>query len=130
MGCINGLIVTKGRIVPFVATLGTMSAVRGLVLVYTDQKAIMGTIPGFEFLGGGSVGFIPTPFIFAFLILVIFHNVAPSSSPIRVSRPFKNSNVFSPSKQHPMKYEDLIHSPRQRASLPPGLGSCGPPWTF
>ena len=52
VGCINGLLVTKGRIVPFIATLGTMSAVRGLVLVYTDQKAIMGTIRGLEFLGG------------------------------------------------------------------------------
>jgi ribose transport system permease protein len=37
VGCINGLLVTKGRIVPFIATLGTMSVVRGLVLVYTDQ---------------------------------------------------------------------------------------------
>lgn len=85
VGCINGLLVTKGKIVPFIATLGTMSVVRGLVLVYTDQKAIMGTIPGFEFLGSGSVGFIPTPFIFAFVILMIFHNVLTK---MRIGRNF------------------------------------------
>lgn len=53
IGCINGLLVTKGKIVPFIATLGTMSVVRGLVLVYTDQKAIMGVLPSFEIIGGG-----------------------------------------------------------------------------
>jgi ribose transport system permease protein len=75
IGCINGLLVTKGKIVPFIATLGTMSVVRGLVLVYTDQKAIVGTLPSFEFMGGGTIGFIPIPFIIALIILFIFHGL-------------------------------------------------------
>jgi ribose transport system permease protein len=75
IGCINGLLVTKGKIVPFIATLGTMSAVRGLVLVYTDQKAIMGVLPSFEIIGGGTIGFIPIPFLIALIILMVFHGL-------------------------------------------------------
>lgn len=73
VGCINGLLVTKGRIVPFIATLGTMSVVRGLVYVYTDQKAVMGILPSFEVIAGGTIGFIPIPFLIAVLLVLVFH---------------------------------------------------------
>jgi len=73
IGCINGLLVTKAKIVPFIATLGTMSVVRGLVYVYTEQKAVMGILPSFEILGGGNIGFIPITFIFAVIVVLVFH---------------------------------------------------------
>lgn len=73
VGCVNGLLVTKARIVPFIATLGTMSVVRGLVYVYTEQKAVVGIIPSFEIIGGGTIGFIPIPFIVAVLVVLVFH---------------------------------------------------------
>jgi ribose transport system permease protein len=85
VGCINGLLVTKGKIVPFIATLGTMSVVRGLVLVYTDQKAIVGTLPSFEFISGGTIGFIPIPFIISLTILFIFHSLLTK---MRIGRNF------------------------------------------
>src|SRR4051812_41325322 len=40
IGLLNGLLVTRGRIVAFVATLGTMSLVRGLLLTYTGQQSL------------------------------------------------------------------------------------------
>lgn len=36
LGLVNGLIITKGRITPFIATLGTMAIFRSLALVFKD----------------------------------------------------------------------------------------------
>jgi ribose transport system permease protein len=69
VGACNGLLVTRGRIVPFVATLGTMSVVRGMLLTYTRQQPLSGIDEGFTYWGGGSVGFVPLPMIITLLIL-------------------------------------------------------------
>ena len=42
LGAINGLIITKGKVAPFIATLATMTIYRGLTLVYTDGRPISG----------------------------------------------------------------------------------------
>ena len=40
LGVISGLLVTKGRLQPFIATLITMTAYRGLAMIITDGKPI------------------------------------------------------------------------------------------
>lgn len=70
IGAVNGLLVTKGKIVPFIATLGTMSLVRGMVLTYTGQRPIPGTDSDFTFWGAGNVGFIPVPLIVTLLLML------------------------------------------------------------
>ena len=40
VGFLNGFIITKGKLQPFIATLATMTILRGLTLVYTDGKPI------------------------------------------------------------------------------------------
>lgn len=40
LGVVSGLLVTKGRLQPFIATLITMTAYRGLALILTDGKPI------------------------------------------------------------------------------------------
>ena len=40
MGMINGLMITKGKMAPFIATLATMTIFRGLTLVYTNGNPI------------------------------------------------------------------------------------------
>ena len=40
VGFLNGFIITKGKLQPFIATLATMTVLRGLTLVYTDGKPI------------------------------------------------------------------------------------------
>lgn len=40
LGTVSGLLVTKGRLQPFIATLVTMTAYRGLAMIITDGKPI------------------------------------------------------------------------------------------
>lgn len=63
IGLINGLLVTVGRIAPFVVTLGMVTIARGLTLIYTKGYPISGFGPGFRKLGGGYVLGIPIPVI-------------------------------------------------------------------
>lgn len=73
IGAINGLLVTKGKIVPFIATLGTMTLARGMMLTYTLQKPIIGQDEAFQFWGAGSIGAVPTPIIIVLAMAVILH---------------------------------------------------------
>jgi ribose transport system permease protein len=70
VGAFNGLLVTRGGIVPFVATLGTMSVIRGLLLTYTGQQPLSGHDDAFVFWGGGSIGIVPVPLVLSLIILV------------------------------------------------------------
>ena len=71
VGAFNGLLVTRGRIVPFVATLGTMSVVRGGLLTYTGQQPLSGVDDAFHVWGGGSLGIVPVPLVLALVIVVV-----------------------------------------------------------
>jgi ribose transport system permease protein len=62
-GIFNGLVVTYGKLPPFIATLATMSIGRGLLLIYTNGAPIWGLPDSFEFLGQGYILGIPTPLI-------------------------------------------------------------------
>lgn len=75
VGLLNGLLVTKGKIVPFIATLGTMTLVSGMMLTYTRQQPIAGHDDAFTFWGSGSVGPIPMPLIVVLVISLILHFV-------------------------------------------------------
>jgi ribose/xylose/arabinose/galactoside ABC-type transport system permease subunit len=65
LGVINGLIITKARVPPFIATLGMMTVARGLALTYTEGRPITGLPDSFRFLGTGSLGPIPMPILIA-----------------------------------------------------------------
>ena len=69
LGLVNGLVVTRGKIVPFVATLGTMSLVNGLLLTYTGQRSLVGGDDAFAWWGGGQVGPVPVPLIVVLAVL-------------------------------------------------------------
>lgn len=75
IGTINGLLVTKGKVVPFITTLGTMTLVKGIMLTYTKQLSIAGTDESFTFWGDGSIGVVPTPFIIVLIVALILHVV-------------------------------------------------------
>ena len=70
LGFINGWLVSRIRVPPFIATLGMMSFARGLALAYTGGKPVTGLDDGFRFLGTGIVGRIPMPVIIAFLVFL------------------------------------------------------------
>ncbi len=66
VGGVIGTLVSVFRIAPFIATLGMMTAARGLALIYTDGRPISRLAPGYNFLGQGSILGIPVPiYLFA-----------------------------------------------------------------
>ena len=71
MGMVNGLIITKGRIPPFIATLGMLTVGRGLTLMYTQGKPFTGLPAAFRFIGAGSLGPVPMPIVVAGLVFII-----------------------------------------------------------
>jgi len=70
-GVVNGLIITKTRVPPFIATLGMMTVARGLALIYTGGGPITGLPEDFRFLGTGFVGPVPLPIIIAGLVFLL-----------------------------------------------------------
>ncbi|QYR20194.1 ribose ABC transporter permease [Paenibacillus sp. sptzw28] len=78
MGAINGALVAKGRLAPFIVTLATMTVFRGFTLVYTDGRPITGLNKDFAAFGKGYFLQIPMPIIwmviaFAVLYIVLKH---------------------------------------------------------
>lgn len=78
LGAVNGLLITKGKLVPFIATLATMTIYRGATLVLTDGKPITGLDETFifQFMGRGYFFGIPFPIVitlvvFAFLFVLL-----------------------------------------------------------
>lgn len=74
-GLLNGLLITLGRLPPFIATLGMMSIARGAALVYTDGRPISGFDPGFRTLATGRLLAIPVPVILTVVVYVAAHLV-------------------------------------------------------
>jgi ribose/xylose/arabinose/galactoside ABC-type transport system permease subunit len=71
-GIINGLLVSKGRVPAFVATLGMMSAARGLSLIITGGQSIYVFPRSFlNFFGIGYLWFIPMPVVIAAVVVII-----------------------------------------------------------
>ncbi|MDT8859245.1 ABC transporter permease [Alkalihalobacillus sp. MEB130] len=71
VGLINGTMVAKGMLAPFIATLGMMTAARGAAMLYSDGRPIGGISESFTFIGQGIIFGIPVPvIIFAFVGLV------------------------------------------------------------
>lgn len=88
LGSISGVLVTKGRLQPFIATLVTMTAYRGMAMIITDGKPISRLAASiesesgaflFKVLGKGNIVFgpndmfrIPIPAIILVIALIIF----------------------------------------------------------
>ncbi len=70
-GLVNGVLVTKAGITPFVVTLGMMSIARGVTLIYSDGYPISGFSPAFRFIGGGAIMGLPFPVIMLLAVVVI-----------------------------------------------------------
>ena len=71
MGLANGLVISKGKVAPFIATLGSMTVLRGLALVVSNGSPISSfNSDFFSMLGGGYVArLVPIPVV---LMLIMF----------------------------------------------------------
>ncbi len=81
LGVVSGLLVTKGKLQPFIATLITMTAYRGLALILTDGKPISniaksiedsGNQFAFKLIGKGNFCNVPIPAILLVFALIVF----------------------------------------------------------
>jgi ribose transport system permease protein len=74
-GLLNGVLISVGRLPPFIATLGMMSVARGAALVFTEGRPVSGFDEGFRRLATGSIGMVPAPVIVMVLVYVVAHIV-------------------------------------------------------
>jgi ribose transport system permease protein len=72
LGFINGLVISRARIQPFIVTLGMMIAARGLALAYTGEESVRvdRLSEGFTWLGRGLIGPIPVPVLILVLAFI------------------------------------------------------------
>jgi len=69
-GAVNGLLVTRFRVAPFIVTLGMMTVARGLALVISGGKPVSNLSREFTWMGSGDVSGIPIPIVIFFTVAV------------------------------------------------------------
>jgi inositol transport system permease protein len=72
-GAVNGLVITRGRVAPFVVTLGMMTGARGLALVVSGGRPVSNLSGEFTRIGGSDVGGIPIPILIFFSVALVSH---------------------------------------------------------
>ncbi|MCI0521946.1 MAG: ABC transporter permease [Chloroflexi bacterium] len=70
-GWINGFLVAKFKIPPFIATLGMMTVARGFALLYSDGRPISSLTEAYNFIGQGELFGIPFPILILVVMAVV-----------------------------------------------------------
>jgi inositol transport system permease protein len=71
-GVINGSLISKFKIPPFIATLGMMTVARGFALIYSN-KPLSQLTPEYNFIGQGAILGVPFPVIILIVVAVATH---------------------------------------------------------
>ena len=74
-GAVNGTLIVRGGLPPFIVTLGMMSIARGAALVYTEGRPVSGFDEAFRAIATARIGFIPAPVIITALVYLAAHFV-------------------------------------------------------
>lgn len=69
MGVFNGVLVYNFKVPPFIATMGTMTIIRNLILLITGAKQVSSLPDGFKILASGDL--LGIPFLFIAWVIVI-----------------------------------------------------------
>jgi ribose transport system permease protein len=73
IGFINGLIITRGRVTPFIATLGMMATCRSLALYLLDGGGISARLPGYQNIANAKLFGVSFPvYYFVLLTIVVY----------------------------------------------------------
>lgn len=79
VGVVNGLLVGRARIQPFIVTLGMLYMVAGLAMLVSGGSTIFGLptpdVDIFFWFGGGFIGPVPVPLVIAVVLVAIAHFV-------------------------------------------------------
>ncbi len=79
-GCVNGLLVTKLKLQPFIATLGTLDIFRGVAYVVTDGVPVIGVPDSYRVLFNSKLSNGIYIYVFVFLLIAIVMGVALSKT--------------------------------------------------
>ncbi|WP_319558869.1 ABC transporter permease [Marispirochaeta sp.] len=71
-GLINGILIAKTKIPPFIATLGMMVSARGMAQLYTEGKPVSMLTDSFNFIGNGPGGIMPV-IIYLCMAAVVYY---------------------------------------------------------
>jgi ribose/xylose/arabinose/galactoside ABC-type transport system permease subunit len=72
-GLVNGIVVTRGRVPSFIATLGMMTAARGFALVVSDGRPVTDLSAAFAQIAGGDWLGIPNPVLILGAVAAVSH---------------------------------------------------------
>ena len=67
-GWVNGMVITRGRIPPFIATLGMLGIARGMALVITKGVSYQVLVPMFLYIGNSKIFGLPVPLYFVVIV--------------------------------------------------------------
>ena len=71
-GALNGVIVAKAKVAPFIVTLGTMTIARGIALLVADGRPVPSMAQGFKDFAGKSPLGLPNIVIVMIIVAVVF----------------------------------------------------------
>lgn len=72
LGAVNGIVVARMNVPPFVATLGMLSVARGLTYIVSDGSPVADLPDAYLALGAGSLGPITMPILIFAAVAVLF----------------------------------------------------------
>ena len=110
LGAVSGLLVTKGRLQPFIATLITMTVYRGATMIFMDGKPISNLGDSFtlKVVGKGNFYHIPIPAITFVVMFLIFMFVLEKTTFGR--------RVYATGSNEPVSYTHLLRKNRAEVS--------------
>ena len=72
-GVLNGIVITRGKIPPFIATLGMLGIARGMALVITEGVSYQVLEPFFMVIGNAKFLGLPIPIYFVIVTYAVIH---------------------------------------------------------
>jgi simple sugar transport system permease protein len=100
VGVLNGTLIAYLRVSPILATLGTMTLVKGLAIGLTHGGVISGFPPAIVFIGNGSIVGVPMP-------IVIFAAVALPLGVLLSRTPFGLKVALAGSNERAVRYSGI-----------------------
>jgi len=76
LGLFNGLVITRFKLPPFVATLGMLSIGRGLTMLWTGGFPVTGLGDQFDFIGTGIFLGVPMPVWISAALVTLFYIIS------------------------------------------------------
>jgi ribose/xylose/arabinose/galactoside ABC-type transport system permease subunit len=71
IGFMNGVLISKFKLAPFIVTLSTMTIIRGLCLVYSNGRPVINPTDEFSVIGQGYIGNISIPVVIFIILIAI-----------------------------------------------------------